>query len=293
MLKIDKVLVPIDFSARSAPAIEHGVNIARHFDAETIFLHAVPGLPYEAAFASSLPGGLLWTPGPELEGDLRQRLEELVQEVVPEHQGECIVANGAVGSVIEGMVKRLGIDLIVMPTSGAGPFRRFLLGSVTTKVLNDTDCPVFTGPHVEDINAFAPRPYRRVGCAIDLDDGQGARVLQAAKDFAAAYEAQVTVIHALPTITAGGEGAFGSSEMAKMARTHAEAELQKLLDGAEFNNGIIIEQGPPEDVVTRVAKEKELDLLVIGRHGSKGLLSGLQTHAYGIIRRSDCPVLSV
>jgi nucleotide-binding universal stress UspA family protein len=32
--------------------------------------------------------------------------------------------------------------LIVMPTHGYGPFRRLLLGSVTSKVLHDADCPV-------------------------------------------------------------------------------------------------------------------------------------------------------
>jgi nucleotide-binding universal stress UspA family protein len=36
-------------------------------------------------------------------------------------------------------------DLIVMATHG---FRRFILGSVTAKVLHDADCPVWTGAHL-------------------------------------------------------------------------------------------------------------------------------------------------
>lgn len=292
MTKIRKILVPIDFSDRSGPAIEHGVNIAKHFNAETVFLHAVPGLPYQAAFASSLPGGLLWTPGPELEQDLSERLRDLVESVVPGHSGERLVVKGPVDSVITGTVKKLGIDLVVMPTAGAGPFRRFLLGSVTAKVLNDTDCPVLTGPHVEAIEAFALRPYRRIGFAVDLDE-DGRRVAQAAADFAAAYRGELTAVHALPTIAMGGDGAFGSPQMAEMAMTHARDQLTQLLNGVDSQGEIVIEQGPPEKVVPRIAKEKELDLLVIGRHGKDGLLGGVQTHAYGIIRHAECPVLSV
>ncbi len=37
-----------------------------------------------------------------------------------------------------------------MPTHGYGPFRRFILGSVTAKVLHDADCPVWTGVHLEE-----------------------------------------------------------------------------------------------------------------------------------------------
>jgi len=292
MTKIRKILVPIDFSDRSGPAIEHGVNIAKHFDAETVFLHAVPGVSYQAAFASSLPGGLLWTPGPELERDLSERLRRLVDSVVPEQPGECLVIKGAVDAVIAETVKKLGIDLVVMPTAGVGPFRRYLLGSVTAKVLNDTDCPVLTGAHVEDGEAFAVHPIRRIGFAVDLDE-DGRRAAQAAADFAAAYQAELLGVHALPTIALGGDGAFGSPQMAEMAETHAREQLTQLLKGVGAQGEIVIEQGPPERVVPHIAKEKELDLLVIGRHGNDGLLSGLQTHAYGIIRHAECPVLSV
>jgi nucleotide-binding universal stress UspA family protein len=40
-------------------------------------------------------------------------------------------------------------SLIILPTHGYGPFRRFLLGSATAKVLRDADCPVLIGAHME------------------------------------------------------------------------------------------------------------------------------------------------
>jgi hypothetical protein len=54
------------------------------------------------------------------------------------------------------------ITLIAMPTHGYGLFRRFLLGSVTAKVLHDADCPIWTGVHME---AAPPRDtHARDGC---------------------------------------------------------------------------------------------------------------------------------
>ena len=53
-------------------------------------------------------------------------------------------------------------DLIMMP-SHSFTFYQFLLGSVTAKVLHGTECPVWTGPHVQESPAqkFAIRNVQR------------------------------------------------------------------------------------------------------------------------------------
>src|ERR1022692_5078868 len=61
-------------------------------------------------------------------------------------------------------------DLIVMPTHGYGPFRRFLLGSVTAKVLHDAICPVWTGPHMERAPDYATVHFRNIVCALDRSE---------------------------------------------------------------------------------------------------------------------------
>ena len=40
-----------------------------------------------------------------------------------------------------------------MSTLGEGAFYRFLLGSVTAKVLHESHCPVWTGAHLEEAQA--------------------------------------------------------------------------------------------------------------------------------------------
>jgi len=44
---------------------------------------------------------------------------------------------------------------------------------------------------------------------------------------------------------------------------------------------------------SRMADESQADVLVIGRSPKSGVWGRLRTHAYGIIRESPCPVISV
>jgi len=88
-------------------------------------------------------------------------------------------------------------DLIMMPTHGRGPFRRFVLGSVTAKVLHDTPCPVWTSAHLDVDRPSAPLNLANVLCAVDLDD-TGGHTLRYAANFAPRIGAKLTIVHAVP-----------------------------------------------------------------------------------------------
>ena len=60
------------------------------------------------------------------------------------------------------------VDLVMMPTHGHGLFRRLLLGSVTSKVLHDVHCPVWTAAHAE--KQHAQEMPRKILCALDGSD---------------------------------------------------------------------------------------------------------------------------
>lgn len=293
MLKLRKILVPVDLSSRSGPAVKHGVNIAKHFNADLIVLHAIPSLPYDAALAGGYPGGLAWSPSPNSAQRLDEILADFLEKTVPGHSVERIVARAEPAELIARIVAERGIDLIVMPTSGRGAFRRFILGSVTTKVLNDVDCPVLTGAHVDGISAFALKPYKKVGCAVDLGE-HSAHVLDTGKDFAAAYRAGITAIHAISALSESPVfSAKGSDPPVTSLKERAESETERLLEEANVSAESVVEYGSPEEIIPKIVESADVDLLVVGRHGSEGNLNGLLTHAYGLIRKSPCPVLSV
>ena len=54
-----------------------------------------------------------------------------------------------------------------MPTQGRSRIRQFLIGSVTAKVLHDSECPVLTGSHLEDTIDFPDFRAKSIICAVD------------------------------------------------------------------------------------------------------------------------------
>lgn len=84
-----------------------------------------------------------------------------------------------------------------MPTHGYGPFRSLLLGSVTAKVLHDSECPVWTGAHMDTPPVAAHIECRRILCALDLSP-KSRCILTWAAEYAHAYGAELRLIHVLP-----------------------------------------------------------------------------------------------
>ena len=55
----------------------------------------------------------------------------------------------------------------MMPTRGSRVYRRYVIGSVTAKVLHDANTPVWTGIHNRTAPPFSTT-FRRILCAADL-----------------------------------------------------------------------------------------------------------------------------
>ena len=153
MLSIHKILVPVVFADTSRHIVHQAAWLARRFHAEIILLHVVTPLSY--------PAGLLESgheiTARDLHAHIVQRAQkDLDQALGPELDGIAVTRVLLRGDPAHEIVKTArdrNVDLIVMSTRGEGAFYRFLLGSVTAKVLHETDCPVWTGAHLEETPA--------------------------------------------------------------------------------------------------------------------------------------------
>ena len=182
------------------------------------------------------------------------------------------------------------VKLIVMPTHGYGPFRRFILGSVTAKVLHDADCAVLTSAHIEEAPPES-LAFRNILCAVDLGR-QSRTALAWAGEFAAKYDSRLYMVHVLPSIEAGQARYFDAEFRAALHHT-AKEEVEALLQGACQGADIVIEHGAVAQSVRAAAESVKADCIVIGRHVSPGILGRLHADAYAIVRESPCPVISV
>ncbi|MCC7237235.1 MAG: universal stress protein [Bryobacterales bacterium] len=289
-MRLAKILLPVDFSDRSVIAAHYAHALAVPFNSEVIMVHVVRPLDY-AMGGAELTGavGAEWYAS-RLD-DWKKQLDQFQVHEFEGLQVRRIVLEGNPSEEIVALSQQEKCDLIVMPTHGYGPFRRFLIGSVTARVLHDAECPVFTGTHLAVTPASERLMIRRLLCAVDFGPQSEAMLLWASK-FAQGYGASLHLVHALPALSSG-EARYLDEEIQVNIARQARAQSAKLLAHLQLEAEVILEHGDPARVVHDAAKRVGADLVVIGRHVSAGILGRLRTHAYAIVRESPVPVVSI
>lgn len=290
MFSLNKVLAPIDFSERAIGAARYAEALAEHFGSELVLLHVLPPPQYE--FATMEIGGEVLTDLFETRvKQVRGELEAFARNELPDLQALRILLEGDPATKIAEYARNEQVNLVVVPTHGHGTFRRFIVGSVTAKILHDADCPVWTGVHLEDAPPVERIVPKTVMVAVDLGD-QSERTLNWASEFAQSWEARLILIHATPKLNTGGiEGAGMDCQQPLIDQ--AKAEIESLQQRAGTDVEVMVEDGEAPEVVSNAAAQVHADLLVIGRGSSSGVFGRLRTNAYSIIRQSPCPVVSV
>ena len=199
---------------------------------------------------------------------------------------DLIQDEGEPGAAISRCVEARRIDLVMMPTHGYGMFRRALLGSVTTKVLHEVNCAVWTASHIE---AVGDATVKNVLCGIE-DPECSAELLSSAASLAKVFGATLRIVHSYPD--------FAGSPAERYKRRvpkRVEAAISKKLDALQMSAGttapVVIARGEVNDVIAETARRSATDLVVVGRGSFGGFLVSLRSHLYYIIRSSPCPVL--
>lgn len=289
MAKFSRILLPVAFSDRCKGAAQYAEALACHFHAELVLLHVVaPVTTYGCPDAVVLP--------PELTEETIERSRgELESFFGGEFGGISVRRDLVEGDPAQEIVRYAAegnFDLIVMPTHGYGPFRRFLLGSVTAKVLHDAHCPVWTGPHMEEAPAYPAISFKKVLCAIDLGPHSRA-VLEWGAGFASEYGSELAIVHTIPASTARLGGFYFDPEWRMHVINEARDRVGFLQEELRIGGDILIETGDVAPTVRSVALDWHANTVVIGRgHHSRGV-GGLRAHAYAILRESPCPVAAI
>ena len=160
MRRIERILVPIDFSPCSRAALEHATLVSASFGATIDVLHV-----WE-------PPGFIPVDTMIIEGErertlaefARTRAGQLMEELLAAIESRGVPVRGrlASGPPVETILEmaRHDYDLIVMGTHGHTGLRHFLAGSVAEKVVRHAPCPVLTvrAEGQSDPDAATPLP---------------------------------------------------------------------------------------------------------------------------------------
>jgi nucleotide-binding universal stress UspA family protein len=322
MLNIQRILLPVDFPNTSLRVVHQAAMLAHHFHSEIVMLHVVTAQRH----AANVPGD-----GPVIAG--RDMLAEIVEEA-EKNQDQSL------GQQLEGLaIRRVLVkgdparailqtahvekaDLIMMPSHGS-TFDQFLLGSVTAKVLQGIECPVWTSAHLEEPESL-PTPnnplflfggagirdtqptqangqevnqqpvqefaIHNVLCAVDFGP-RTQKTMSWAAQIAAEFGAGLTLAHVTASVELLGPGGTYIDQRWKVELvSDASQRIANLQREMGIKADVLIGSGDVPKVLRQAAKQAKADLLVTPCYPYGG---NLRIHGYAIICAVPIPVLSV
>ncbi len=279
----ENILFPLDFSPaceQIAPAVE---DMRKAMGAGLSLLHSID-LP-RPWMSQDAPNQ--WIDIDALRGKARERLQLFADTHFLHGRTNLVVDTGDAAEAICRYAQQYEADLVMMPTHGYGIFRRALLGSVTTKVLHDAGCAVWTAAHAESITK---RSGQKILCGIGNLDRPG--ILRTTAMLADALAASLTIVHAYPYFAESPSERY-ERRIPRRDRDEILQKIEHLQRLAGTKAQVVVACGEVNEVISETARRCHADLVAVGRGSFGHFLGSLQSRLYDIIRSSTCPVIAL
>ncbi len=289
-----KILIPTDGTPCSEHATRVAFDLAKRLNARVLLTHIADERGT--------------SPFSERRG-VRQRFGKVMLEYwVDEAKRLGLLASCMLDSsrnVIESIVNMASeehCDLIVMGTHGREGIPRLVQGSVGEGVLRNTPLPVMLVHHT-------PRPYEplylRILVPVDGEEISNTALAHAA-ELAQSLKATLDVLHVIPVPESSRNFRSTSQDVQRFVN-EAENQSHEIIASAWFQiRASAIEPSRIEvfethlngakiqDVILRHAKQRKIDLIVMGTHTRTGLARFvLGSVAEGVVHHASLPVLLV
>lgn len=292
MLKMERILCPMDFSEFSAKSYEYAHSLARHYDARLFLEHVIQPLTMmypDFAFPVSFN---------QIYSNLTEDAEKQLKEVVKNYSlngihPEMVVREGFPTDAILEFADLNNINLIVMGTHGRRGIDRLAMGSVTERILRKAHCPVLVvrkpaHDFVKPGDKNEPVQLKKILFCTDFSEHSD-RALQYALSLAMEYNAELTMLHVLESVP--------SSLIIQSETNRIRHELERPIPEDAKNWCKIkseVRIGKSYEEINKLATETQADMVVMGVRGRNAVdlaLFGSTTHR--VIQLGPCPVLAV
>lgn len=283
----DDILFPTDGSDPAEPVLEYALQIASEHEG-TIHVLNVADIGPDGVTTSRGEGiDALEEDGERIVTDAAQRASDHGVSVV------SAVLQGDPYKTIVDYSQRSSVDCIVMPTHGRRGIHRFLLGSVTERVINTAEVPVIA------VNPDRDRPltYPPRHVLVPTDGSRGAELAVAEGiDIADATGATLHLLHVVETGSLGSDVRSVLKEGELTGRANdIMAEATETVEGTSLDAVTsVIDHGDPSTVIRNYIDENEIDLTIMGTHGrtdfSRYVMGGVSAK---LVRTSPVPVVWV
>lgn len=277
------ILCPTDFSELATFALRYAAELARCSNARLLVIYADPFLPpphFTLGQVEELLHAL-----ERAKAATRRHLAEYVQNIVGESvPTETQLVEDTPARAILTTAREHRADLIVMGTHGRSGLSRVMLGSVTERVLRESDRPVLTIRYKPN---GAPEPrvsIRRLLCPVNYTP-IAMKALQHAVAVAQCSDAELTVVHVL------------EADAQKTTEREALAHLCEWVpEDVRLHCQVkeMIRRGDAAEQIIEAARELESDLIVLGAQHKRFFdTTVIGTTTVRVTRHAPCPVLVV
>ncbi len=137
--------------------------------------------------------------------------------------------------------------------------------------------------------------YQHILLAVDLSE-DSLTLAKRGKALADQNDAKLSLVHTIEPINFayGGDIPMDLSAIQEQLDEHAHkkvAEFAKQFNIEEQNQHIVV--GLPQNEIHRLARELNVDLIVVGTHGRHGLSLLLGSTSNGVLHGAECDILAV
>lgn len=278
VVTVRNVLVATDLSPVSMRTLPFVESIAHQYGSKIYFGSVIPLTMYGTGLGSSFE-----TAEKECHDFAQEKLGRFSRAVRAQgFEVQVLLAEGQIGSVIEGWIKTYDIDLLAVGTAGRTGLGKLLFGSIAEELIRETTCSVLAiGPA---LSREASSHFRTILCATDFS-AESNKAAAYACSIACRYGARLILLHVLEDEHSKHESARSSM------RRLAAAIPEELHLPSEPEN--LVAEGHPAHKILEIAKQHCADLIALGAHGSEFVwgASHFGSTAHDVIVSARCPVL--
>lgn len=276
-LLFKNILLAVDFSPASEPAIHHASAIARQCRADVHMMHVNGDDSYHLLAPEAFRVAVRDRESPSHD------MLQLVKGLLDGLPNEVPLRHNELWEVIADVVARNKIDLLILGTHGRTGLAKFIRGSVAEQIFRNVSCPVLTvGPEALCVNDKVA--FKNVLLASNLDPCSAAPTY--ASWLCDEFQGSLTALH-----VTGKNPSESSTDLQKANQVKAMLPNQRTRSPK-----IIVEHGSPVDLILEIISALCPDVVVLGaRHSTKSAIAGHLpwSTVSKVIAGATCPVLTI
>ncbi len=265
--RLERIVIAADDCEFCEGAIREGINLARACRSRVT---AVGVTEVNPEYASLAPKAV-----EDLQSSTRAFLESVRMRAFKAGVAcEAVAREGeeAADCIVEEARERQA-GMVVMGRRGRKGLKRLLMGSVTARVIGHAPCSVLVVPRAARLD--------QIKTILVATDGSGPG--------RAAAEEAVSI-----AVRNGSRIVAVSVESGDVRARESAAEAASLAQKGGVQAEPVVLSGRPYEAIVAAAKERDADLIVVGRHGRTGLRKLLMgSVAERVVGLAHCPTLVV